>query len=91
MRVKQGGFTPIQNKLLCLITDECLKNGSVSISKAKMAEQLNCCIHTADKAVKILRNRGYIEVIEQYDDNNSRLANKYVLIKKKLALSFLKN
>lgn len=72
-------LTPFELKLLGLIAVHTIKHGSLCASKPDIARHLECCIRTADRSTRRLRDEGYITVTPKHGPNGGQAANEYRL------------
>lgn len=52
-------------------------NGSVRLTKNELAQHMECCVRTIDRAVRKLRDEGYIEVVVLYGEDGGQICNEY--------------
>lgn len=55
--------------MLGFIVSQCMENGSVRLTKNELAQHMECCVRTIDRAVRKLRDEGYIEVVVLYGED----------------------
>lgn len=70
-------LSPVQERLLGFIVSQCAETGSVRLSKNQLAKHLDCCVRTADNAVRGLRDAGFIQVTPLFDENGGQICNEY--------------
>lgn len=76
---KKPVLTPAQERLFGFIVSQCMKNGSVRLTKNELAKHMECCVRTIDRAVRKLRDEGYIEVVVLYGEDGDQICNEYRL------------
>lgn len=69
---KKPVLTPAQERLLGFIVSQCMENG-----KNELAQHMECCVRTIDRAVRKLRDEGYIEVVVLYGEDGGQIYNEY--------------
>lgn len=74
--------TTVSGKLLYLLLLDIVDgNGKITISQRRISETLGISKGTVSRNFRKLRNRGYIDVIPQFhDDDGGRAANKYIVL-----------
>lgn len=45
----------------------------------ELAQHMECCVRTIDRAVRKLRDEGYIEVVVLYGEDGGQICNEYRL------------
>lgn len=70
-------LSPTQERLLGFIVSQCAGTGSVRLTKGQLAKHMDCCVRTADHAVRGLRDAGFIEVTPLFDENGGQICNEY--------------
>lgn len=74
---KKPVLTPAQERLAWLHRSLCMENGSVRLPKNELAQHMECCVRTIDRAVRKLRDEGYIEVVVLYGEDGGQICNEY--------------
>ena len=74
---KKPVLTPAQERLLGFIVSQSMENGSVRLTKNELAQHMECCVRTIDRAVRKLRDEGYIEVVVLYGEDGGQICNEY--------------
>lgn len=70
-------LTPAQERLLGFVTAQCVKTGCVRLAKSELALRMGCCVRTVDRAVRRLRDEGYLEVEPLFDEDGGQVVNEY--------------
>lgn len=72
----QGGITrltPLQYRILGVIAAA----GNVPVTKPAIAHEVGCAVRTVDRAVKILREKGLVELAYNYSETGGQIGNTY--------------
>ena len=77
-------LTPAQERLLGFIVSRCVKEEGVRLSKSELAQYMGVCVRTVDRAVRRLRDEGYIEVESLFTEDGGQTINEYRLSAKVL-------
>ena len=73
--------TTITGKLLYLfLLDAVDANGKIVISHRRIGETLGIKRGTVSRNLRMLHERGYIDVVPQFHEDGGRAANKYFLL-----------
>lgn len=76
---QKTALTPAQERLLGFLVSQCMEKGSVRLTKNELAQHMGCCVRTMDRAVRKLRDDGYIEVGVLYGEDGGQVGNEYRL------------
>lgn len=76
---RYGNLTPLQECILGFIAFNSLNGNLMQCSKGDLAKYLRCPVHKIDRAVRGLRDDGYIVVEAQIDSIHGQTANAYKL------------
>ena len=74
---KKPVLTPAQERLLGFIVSQCMKTAAYALPKNELAQHMECCVRTIDRAVRKLRDEGYIEVVVLYGEDGGQICNEY--------------
>ena len=72
-------LTPAQERLLGFIVSRCAREEAVRLSKSEIAQHMGVCVRTVDRAVRRLRDEGYIEVKPVFSEDGGQTVNEYRL------------
>ena len=64
-----------------------MENGSVRLTKNELAQHMECCVRTIDRAVRKLRDEGYIEVVVLYGEDGGQICNEYRVAEHRIGAS----
>lgn len=78
---RRTGLTPVQRLIVAYLRDNADVHGWTTLSKAQLADNVECSLKTVDRAMKRLKNEGYIEVKFHYAEDGGSMANSYRLKK----------
>ena len=87
----EGMLTPAQERLLGFIVSRCVREEAVRLSKSELALHMGVCVRTVDRAVRRLRDEGYIEVKPVFSEDGGQTVNEYCLPKSAFGVSGSKN
>ena len=74
--------TTISGKLLYLVLLDVIdENNKIMIPQKRISEALGISRGTVSRNLRRLRNRGYIDVVPQFNEYGGQLPNKYVVRK----------
>lgn len=73
-------LTPSQIRIFSHLQECADADGLVVLSKATLAEQMDCSLKTIDRAVRFFRKEGLIEVVPRYGEDGGNLANAYRVV-----------
>lgn len=81
----------IHERVLALIARETEEHGSMCASKNDLAENLDCCVRSIDRAIQRLKREGMVTVQAEYGPKGGQLGNSYRTTRKgaKIARQFL--
>lgn len=68
-------LTPAQYRILGIIA----ASGGNPITKSDIAKKAGCVVHTVDRAVRRLREEGFVEPVVNYDEAGGQVGNSYRL------------
>ena len=74
---KKPVLTPAQERLLGFIVPNAWKTAAYALPKNELAQHMECCVRTIDRAVRKLRDEGYIEVVVLYGEDGGQICNEY--------------
>lgn len=74
---KKPVLTPAQERLLGFTVSQMHGKRQRTLTKNELAQHMECCVRTIDRAVRKLRDEGYIEVVVLYGEDGGQICNEY--------------